>query len=302
MQGVKGEQVEKKTIAVTGASGFIGRYLLDLLRTDENISVAALTRSNAAHDVGDRNIKWLQTDYSFDSLKDVLCGTDVVIHLAGTKGFKTDPADFETDLEMMKNILEAMAADKVKRIVYASSRMAYGDPGRIPWKEEYALKAETAYGITKARCEKMCSEYAEKYGFDTVAVRIAQVLGKGEGTKTMINVFQALAKEGRELTVIGKSVARRQYIYTKDLAAILKKLALMEDAPEVVNAGMIKAYTNYEIACLINQAYKNKTPVNYKDEEPETIKSSIMDVSTMIKRLEYIPMDMRQAMEDMAAE
>ena len=85
----------------------------------------------------------------------------------------------------------------------------------------------------------------------------------------MINVFQTLAKEGKELTVIGKSVARRQYIYTKDLAAILKKLALMEDAPKVVNAGMIKAYTNYEIACLINQAYKNKTPVNYKDEEPE---------------------------------
>ena len=294
--------MEKKTIAVTGASGFIGRYLLDLLKADENIDVLALTRGAAPSDEENGNIRWVQTDYSFDSLRDVLCGTDAVIHLAGTKGFKTDPADFETDLEMMKNILEAMAADKVSRIVYASSRLAYGDPSNIPWKEEYELKSETAYGTTKRRCEGMCAEYAEKYGFDAVAVRIAQVLGKGEGTKTMINVFQTLAKEGKELTVIGKSVARRQYIYTKDLAAILKKLALMEDAPRVINAGMEKAYTNYEIACLINKADGNETPVNYKDEEPETITSSIMDVSTMINRLGYVPMDMLQAMEDMAAE
>ena len=294
--------MKKKTIAVTGASGFIGRYLLDLLKADEDINVLALTRSAVSSDAENGNIRWVQTDYSFDSLRDVFCDTDVVIHLAGTKGFKTELSDFETDLEMMKNILEAMAADKVSRIVYASSRLAYGDPSNIPWKEEYELKSATAYGITKRRCEEMCSEYAEKHGFDAVAVRIAQVLGKGEGTKTMINVFQTLAKEGKELTLIGKCIARRQYIYTKDLAAILKKLALMESAPRVMNAGMLKVYTNYEIACLITQAYKNETPIKYNDADPETITSSIMDVSTMTDKLGYVPMDMLQAMEDMAAE
>ena len=294
--------MEKKTIAVTGASGFIGRYLLDLLASDENIAALALTRSEVTSAGETAACRWVQTDYSYERLKDILCGADAVIHLAGTKGFKTDLADFETDLEMMNNILEAMAADGVPRIVYASSRLAYGDPDSIPWKEEYELKSSTAYGITKSRCEKMCFEYADRCGLSAVAVRIAQVLGKGEGTKTMINVFQTLAKEQKEITVIGKSVARRQYIYTKDLAAILKMLALMEDAPRVINAGMEKAYTNYEIATLINQAYGNETPINYKDEEPETITSSIMDVSTLTDRLGYVPMDMLQAMEDMAAE
>lgn len=294
--------MERKTIAVTGASGFIGRYLLDLLKTDENITVLALTRSEVSAAAEQGNCRWICTDYSNDSLRDIFAGADAVIHLAGTKGFKTDPADFEPDLEMMKNILEAMAADRVSRIVYASSRLAYGDPAMIPWKEEYELKAVSAYGKTKSTCEKMCFEYADRHGFSAVAVRIAQVLGIGEGTKTMINVFQTLAGQGKELTVIGKSVARRQYIYTKDLAAILKKLAVMEDAPAVINAGMEKAYTNYEIAELINKAYHNETPINYKDEEPETITSSVMDVSTLINRLGYVPMDMLQAMEDMAAE
>lgn len=295
--------MDKKTIAVTGASGFIGRYLLDLLSSDENVNVLALTRSEVSPASGREKCRWAQTDYSADSLKNLFQGTDAVIHLAGTKGFKTDPADFETDLEMTVNILEAMAADRVSRIVYASSRIAYGgDPSTIPWKEEYELKPVTAYGINKARCEKMCFEYADRYGFSAVAVRIAQVLGIGEGTRTMINVFQELAREGKALTVIGKSVARRQYIYTKDLAAILKKLALIEEVPRVINAGMQNAYTNYEIACLINQAYKNETPVIYKDAEPETITSSIMDVSKLTDWLGYVPTDMQQALEDMAAE
>ena len=291
-----------KTVAVTGASGFIGRYLLDLLAADENVRVLALTRREPEA-AGTPECRWVQTDYSLESLKTLLSGADAVIHLAGTKGFKTDPADFEGDLEMMKNILDAMVSCGVSRIVYASSRLAYGDPSNLPWKEEYELKPASAYGVTKATCEKMCSEYADRHGISAVAVRIAQVLGKGEGTKTMINVFQTLAKEGKELTVIGKSAARRQYIYTKDLAGILSRLALMEgDVPRVLNAGMVKAYTNYEIACMINEAYGNETPINYNDSVPETITSSIMDVSTLTEVIGYTPMDMPEALKDMAAE
>ena len=164
-----------------------------------------------------------------------------------------------------------------------------------------ASSAMTAYGANKLRCEKLGTEFADDHGFDFCAVRIAQLVGKGEGTRTMINVFSELAAAHKELTVIGKSEAKRQYLYTKDLASILHRLALHDGPlPAVINAGMPEGCTNLEIAEFMNKAYLNPTPINYRDDEPETISPSIMDVSLLGKITGLAPMSMEQALKDMA--
>lgn len=288
-------------IAVTGANGFVGRYLLDVLAKDGNVSVLALSRRTMPEDCNASNCIWAVTDYSEDSLRDLLSGFDAVIHLAGTKGDKKDLKDFDSDFEMMRNLLDAVAKNKVRKILYASSRIVYGNPDTVPWKESYEPEPRMAYGVNKARCEELCRKYSKRHGIETASVRIAQVLGKGEGTKTMINVFQDLAREGRELTVIGKSVAKRQYIYAGDLAEILYMLAV-NDYPDIhiVNAGMERAYTNLEIAEIMNRAYGNEAGINYDDSKPETISPSYMDVSILTKEMGYTPMDMEQALNVMA--
>ena len=52
----------------------------------------------------------------------------------------------------------------------------------------------------------------------------------------------------------------------------------------------------------MNKAYGNPVPINYNDDDPETIKPSIMDVSNLIKITGLTPMDMEQALKDMAEE
>lgn len=290
-------------IVVTGANGFIGRYLLDELLQDEGAETLALSRRDAPLAFSSERCSRAKTDYSKESLKELLKGADVLIHIAGTKGDKTELSDFDSDFEMTQNLLDAMVYNKVKRIVYASSRIVYGNPDTVPWKESYEPDPRMAYGVNKARTEKLCLEYSEKYGIEAVVIRIAQVLGKGEGTRTMINVFQDLAREGKELTVIGKSVAKRQYIYAGDLTKILYKLAVRDNnGSYIVNAGMERAYTNYEIAELMNKAYANDTPINYDDTKPETITPSYMDVSILTKEIGYTPLDMEQALNEMANE
>ncbi|MBQ6624108.1 MAG: NAD(P)-dependent oxidoreductase [Mogibacterium sp.] len=288
-------------IAITGASGFVGRYLTDTLRHHDDVRTLALTRKELPANAGEDACEWAQTDYSKESLVGLFAGVDAVIHLAGNKGDKTELSDFDTDLLMMQNILDAMAETGVKRIVFASSRLVYGNPETVPWKEGYEPNPGMAYAVNKARCEKLCLEYADTYGFDAVIVRVAQVLGKGEGTRTMINVFQDLAKAGEPLTVIGRSVARRQYIYAKDLAEILALLAEREEGDSlIINAGMQNAYTNYELAEMMNRAYGSSAPINYDDSKPETITSSYMDVEVLTNKIGYTPMDMEQALYDMA--
>ena len=117
----------------------------------------------------------------------------------------------------------------------------------------------------------------------------------------MMSVFLEKAAHGEQLKVIGESRAKRQYIYVKDLAEVICRLALVSSSAvsagqEVINVGMEQAYTNLEIALAFSEVYGLPAP-EYDDSKPETITPSIMDVRRMIERTGFRPRDMRAAIE-----
>lgn len=289
-------------IAITGASGFIGTELLSLLKETDNTAVA-LTRGSSDAEDGAR-LLWRTTDYSKDSLTEVLAGTDTVVHLAGVRGTTPDPADYVINEEMTENLLAAMAAAGVKRIVFASTISVYDDETLIPWTEDAPLKGRTAYGDSKIRCEKLIRKYADECGFTYGIVRIAQVLGLGEKRRAMMNVFIDTAAAGGQLRVIGRSVVKRQYLYVKDLVKILAALACGNDCFSadqniVINAGMPSAYTNLEIAQTVNRVFENDTPIDYDDSKEETIRASWMSIDLLTEKLGICPLDMEDALRAM---
>lgn len=288
-------------IAVTGAGGFIGTELLKETEKNE-IEVTAITRGGAAH-ADSPFCTWKETDWSAGSLTEALAGADAVIHLAGVRGTTSDPADYAVNTEITQNLLDAMANAGTKRIVFASTISVYDDVTEIPWKEDCILKGRTMYGESKIDCEGLIWEYAANYGFTYGIVRIAQVLGEGERRRGMMNVFIDTAAAGGTLKVIGRSEAKRQYIYVKDLAKILVMLAAGGggfDAGKdiIVNAGMPEAYTNLGIAKIVNSVYGNTTPIDYDDSLEETIQPSRMSIDKL-KAHGYTPLDMEEALRDM---
>lgn len=293
-------------IAVTGASGFIGTELLGILRNTDN-SVIALTRGGSGAVPADPScqaVQWKTTDYTETSLTEVLEGVDVLVHLAGVRGTTPDPADYVINEEMTENILRAMVTAGVKRIVFASTISVYDDESLIPWTEDAPLKGRTAYGGSKIICEQLIRRYAEEYGFTYGIARIAQVLGLGEKRRAMMNVFIDTAAAGGELRVIGRSVVKRQYLYVHDLAKILSALACGNDSFSAdenitVNAGMPSAYTNLEIAQIVNKVFGNSTPINYDDSQAETIRPSWMDTDLLRDRLGICPKDMEDALTEL---
>jgi len=289
-------------IAVTGASGFIGTELLGELEKSKGIVVTAITRGGSAR-ADSPFCTWKDTDWSAGSLTEALDGAEAVIHLAGVRGTTSDPADYAVNMEMTQNLLEAMTKAGTKRIVFASTISVYDDEDEIPWEEDGSLKGRTMYGESKISCERLIQEYAGKYRFTYGIVRIAQVLGEGEKHRGMMNVFIDTAASGGALKVIGKSEAKRQYLYVKDLTKILTVLAAGSDIVDagkdiIVNAGMPEAYTNLEIAKIVNKVYCNETPIDYDDSSPETIRPSNMDISRL-KKLGFMPLDMEEALREM---
>ena len=273
-------------IAVTGASGFIGKSVAENL-IERGIEVIPVSRSN--------------TNYSIESLVQTLRGADKVIHLAAVRGGDGSMSDYHDNERITENLLNAMAEGDADRIIYASSRMVYSGEDAIPWKETDIPAPNSLYGISKLEGENLCDYYSRKHGFGSTCIRIAQVMGTGEKVRNMMSVFLEKARCGEQLKVIGESRAKRQYIYVRDLAEVFCGLALESRAAgtpgqEVINAGMEQAYTNLEIAQAFSEVYGLPEP-EYDDSKPETITPSIMDVSKMVERTGFRPRDMRAALE-----
>lgn len=270
-------------IAVTGASGFVGRSVAENL-IESGIEVIPVSRSN--------------TDYSVGSLVQILQGADKVIHLAAVRGGDGSMADYRDNERITENLLNAMAEGDADRIIYASSRMVYSGEDAIPWKETDIPAPNSLYGVSKLEGESLCSYYSRKHGFGSTCVRIAQVMGTGEKVRNMMSVFLGKAAGGEQLKVIGESRAKRQYIFVKDLAEVICRIALDNDSAgqEVINAGMEQVYTNLEIAEVFSEVFRLPAP-EYDDSKPETITPSIMDVNKMIERTGFRPRDMRAAIE-----
>lgn len=273
-------------IAVTGASGFVGRSVAEKL-IEHGVEVVPVSRKS--------------TDYSVDSLAQILRGADKVIHLAAVRGGDGSMSDYRDNERITENLLSAMTLGDADRIIYASSRMVYSGEDAIPWKETDIPAPNSLYGISKMEGENLCSYYSRKHGFGSTSIRIAQVMGTGDAVRNMMNVFLEKASLGEQLKVIGASRAKRQYIYVKDLAEVICRLALNKSEAdstrqEVINAGMEQAYTNLEIAQAFSEVYGLPAP-EYDDSKPETITPSIMDVSNMIERTGFRPRDMRAALE-----
>ena len=121
-------------IAVTGASGFVGTSVAEIL-IESGIEVIPVSRSN--------------TDYSVENLVQILQGADKVIHLAAVRGGDGSMSDYRDNEYITENLLSAMALGDADRIIYASSRMVYSGEDAIPWKETDTPAPNSLDGISK---------------------------------------------------------------------------------------------------------------------------------------------------------
>ena len=117
----------------------------------------------------------------------------------------------------------------------------------------------------------------------------------------MINVFMEQAVHKEQIHVIGRSVAKRQFIYVKDVAGILYDSAVLDHGSVIINAGMDQAYSNLEIAELVNTVFHNEVPTDYDDSSDEKIEASAMCTDKCRYLLGYECLSMEKALGDIAA-
>jgi uronate dehydrogenase len=158
-------------VAITGAAGRIGRCLMAGL-ADAGHEVRGIDRVRPDEQWSDRVvIADVGTDDA--ALREVLTGTDAVVHLAAV----ATEADFETALDthlrLTHRVLERSLDLGVGRVVYASSNHAVGFTPRGPMVPiDTPIRPDGYYGVGKAAAEALCSLYHDRHGLAVACLRI----------------------------------------------------------------------------------------------------------------------------------
>jgi nucleoside-diphosphate-sugar epimerase len=215
-------------ILVTGATGFIGSYIVSKLKArGDRVGVFDIQPSSSLPAFAD-SISWFQGDITkIETILEVVeaFAPEVIIHLAGLLqyGCVKDPRNaVMVNTLGLSNILEAARIHKVPRFVTASSAAVYGLE-----KKDTRVNAPlpcdlTLYGATKFFGEVLSRQYTLNYGVETVNLRYFAVYGPGEvrspGIAQVLMDMQKSAT-GKAVTISSvKSTDMLHLVYVSDAA------------------------------------------------------------------------------------
>lgn len=221
-------------VLVTGAAGFVGSHLAEMLLEGEHEVVgvdsfsdyysAARKRDNLAAIAKDPSFAFVEGDLNELDLGRLLDGVAVVYHLAGQPGVRASwGAEFDVylaqNIASTQKLLEGARAAEIEKFVLASSSSVYGQAERFPTRESDRPRPISPYGVTKLAAEHLCHLYHEAFGVPTVMLRYFTIFGPRQRPDMAFSRFIAAALSHRPLTVIGDGTQSRDFTYVADAAA-----------------------------------------------------------------------------------
>lgn len=297
-----------KTIIVTGAAGFIGKYFVEVLRVfndrvDLPVKVIAIDNhvSSSYTAENDKNIKWIYDDISNTNLPDEF---DYIIHAAGIASpehYLANPIEtIDVAVNSTLKILEKAKTANAKVLFFSSSEV-YGNPleGHIPTKESYpgnvsTLGPRACYDESKRLGETLCWIYQTKYNVDINIVRPFNIYGPGmmaDDYRVMPN-FANCVVYNKMINIYGDGSHTRTFCYITDAMNYLFKILCDIDKPDVFNIGNTSPEISmHDLAMFIKNTYGiDFNLIAYPEQYPkDQILRRCPDVSKVIKATGYIP-------------
>ncbi|RLF48514.1 MAG: epimerase [Thermoplasmata archaeon] len=244
-------------IVITGASGQVGSYLIDILRSHDIVGLDMRPPKIDAHK---RCVHLVDVRFSMDEF---FRGCDAVVHSAAqvsvAYSIKNPKFDAENNVVATVNVLEC-ARKNDARVIFLSSAAVYGEPEYVPIDEEHPKNPKSPYGISKLTGERYVQLYQELYGLKCAIVRPFNIysprarFGQGEGG--VIYRFVERAIKGSTLHIFGDGKQTRDFIHAKDVARMIT-LILQKDLYSVFNCGSGVEVSLNTLAYLIRDEIKS---------------------------------------------
>lgn len=207
-------------IAVIGGSGFVGTRLIDIL-----VSTGQYNLLNIDKNISEKfpDISVIGNVMNKETLISQLQGTDVVVLLAAEHRDDVAPVSlyYDVNVEGMRNTLEAMEANNVKRIVFTSSVAIYGLDKNNP-DESFPADPFNHYGKSKWNAEQLLQEWYKKHeDWNINIIRPTVIFGEGN-RGNVYNLLNQIANG--KFMMIGKGNNQKSMSYLRNVIAFIKFL------------------------------------------------------------------------------
>ena len=248
-------EINNKKVLVTGADGFIGSHLAEML-VNRGAKVKALSLYNSFNNWG-----WLEDVHNLQEIqvvtgdirdahfcKSLTKDVDIIFNLAALIAIPysyTAPDSYvETNIKGTLNICQAALENNVSRVVQVSTSEVYGTALYVPIDENHPLQAQSPYSATKIGSDAMATSFYHAFNLPVVIARPFNTYGPRQSARAVIpTIISQIASEAREIK-IGDIRPTRDFNYVLDTCKGMVALSECEAAVgQVVNIG-----SNYEIS------------------------------------------------------
>jgi dTDP-glucose 4,6-dehydratase len=286
---------------VTGAAGFLGSHLTDLLlaRGHRVIGIDNFvtgTVNNISHLGGNPNFKFIQQDVTEFIFLDAQ--VDFVWHFASP----ASPVDYlELPIQTLKvgslgtHKALGLAKNKKARFLLASTSEIYGDPLVHPQTEEYWGNVNTigprgCYDEAKRFAEALAMAYHREHQVETRIVRIFNTYGPRMRLHDgrVVPAFLGQALKNKPITVFGEGRQTRSFCYVSDLIEGIYRL-MLSNYRLPMNIGNPSELTVLDFAKQIIRATNSKSKITFKPLPQDDPKQRRPDIARARKHLRWEP-------------
>lgn len=208
---------------ITGATGFIGNRLVEILTNGGNIVNALCRKTSDKSRLTHPNIKVFDGDIlDKTSLEEAMQGCENVYHLAAyARNWAKNPAVFfEYNTNSLRNIFDSALKQKIKRVLFTSSSVVFGNSNCVPTNERStrSLSPLTVYEASKLKAEDIVDEYLSK-GLEIVTVYPTRLFGPGIlAESNSVTVMIDLYLKGKWRMILGNGMSSGNYAFIDDVA------------------------------------------------------------------------------------
>ena len=218
-------------ILVTGAEGFIGSHLTELL-VKEGYDVRAMVQYNSFNNWG-----WIDTfDEEIQNKLDIFLGdvrdpngvrtamegVDAVFHLAALiaipYSYHSPDMYVDTNIKGTLNILQAARDLNTKRILVTSTSEVYGTAQYVPIDEKHPYQGQSPYSATKIGADRLAESFYRSFGLPVTIVRPFNTYGPRQSARAVIPTIITQLLAGKTEIKLGSLTPTRDFNYVKDTA------------------------------------------------------------------------------------
>jgi nucleoside-diphosphate-sugar epimerase len=281
-------------VLVTGASGFLGLKLVEEL-VDRDFDVIAISRTDLPVSLSNHtNLRWIVGDLNGDLAQLDLPKLSAVIHLAGKKDGSNEKDLFESNEQVLINLVESLKG-LFDVFIFASSQMIYGPVNSTKVDEASSLSgASSAYACSKLNAENWLAYFQKKYGGSYFLLRYTGFVDGGGLVDYLID--RALSDDDIEL--LSKGSVKRDYLHSSDAINSIVAAIRVNLGPGVfpINIGSGDIVSTLQLAQVVCSEIQSNSRIKLLA-EPAPKDDFVFDIKKARSILGFKPMGLTNSVK-----